>query len=155
MRKAYHVAIVGATGAVGTELIRLLEQRGFPVDSLKLFASARSNGKILTFRGTQIPVEVLTQEGLAGVDFALFSAGASTARSFASAAAKGGATVIDNSSAFRMESDVPLVVPEINPQDAAKHRGIIANPHCTALLALMTLYPLHNAFHAKPVSPPS
>src|SRR5258708_18766580 len=151
MRKTYHVAIVGATGAVGTELIRLLEQRGLPVDSLKLFASARSNGKILTVRGTQIPVEVLTEEGLAGVDFALFSAGASTARSFASAAAKGGATVIDNSSAFRMESDVPLVVPEINPQDAAKNRGIIANPNCTALITLMALYPLHKAFRVKRV----
>src|SRR5260370_5663633 len=151
MSKTYHLAIVGATGAVGTELIRLLEQRDFPVDSLKLFASARSNGKILTCRGTQSPVETLTEEGLAGVDFALFSAGASAARSFAPAAAKGGATVIDNSSAFRMESDVPLVVPEINPQDAAKHRGIIANPNCTALIALMALYPLHKAFRVKRV----
>ena len=151
MSKTYHLAIVGATGAVGTELIRLLEQRDFPVDSLKLFASARSNGKLLTFRGTEIPVETLTEEGLAGVDFALFSAGASTARSFAPAAVKAGAIVIDNSSAFRMESDVPLVVPEINPQDAVKHRGIIANPNCTALIALMALYPLHKAFRVKRV----
>ncbi len=151
MSKTYHLAIVGATGAVGTELLRLLEQRDFPVDSLKLFASARSNGKTLRFHGTQIPVETLTEEGFAGVDFALFSAGAGTARSFAPAAVKAGAVVIDNSSAFRMESDVPLVVPEINPQDAAKHRGIIANPNCTALITLMALYPLHKAFRVKRV----
>jgi aspartate-semialdehyde dehydrogenase len=151
MSKTYHLAIVGATGAVGTELIRLLEQRDFPVESLKLFASARSNGKTLTFRGKQIPVESLTEDGFAGVDFALFSAGTGTARSFAPAAVKAGAVVIDNSSAFRMESDVPLVVPEINPQDAAKNRGIIANPNCTALITLMALYPLHKAFRVKRV----
>jgi aspartate-semialdehyde dehydrogenase len=151
MSRTYHLAIVGATGAVGTELIRLLEQRDFPVASLKLFASTRSNGKTLTFHGEQIPVETLTEQGLAGIDFALFSAGASTARTFAPVAAKAGAVVIDNSSAFRMESEVPLVVPEINPQDAARHRGIIANPNCTALIALMALYPLHKAFRVKRV----
>src|SRR3981081_28990 len=151
MSKTYHLAIVGATGAVGTELLRLLEQRDFPVDSLKLFASARSHGKTLMVHDSQIPVETLTEEGFAGVDFALFSAGTSTARSFAPAAVKAGAVVIDNSSAFRMESDVPLVVPEINPQDAAKHRGIIANPNCTALITLMALYPLHKAFRVKRV----
>jgi aspartate-semialdehyde dehydrogenase len=151
MSKTYHLAIVGATGAVGTELIRLLEQRDFPVSSLKLFASVRSNGKTLSFRGTKIPVETLTEDGLVGIDFALFSAGTNTARTFAPVAAKAGAVVIDNSSAFRMESDVPLVVPEINPQDAIKHHGIIANPNCTALVALMALYPLHKAFRVKRV----
>jgi aspartate-semialdehyde dehydrogenase len=151
MSKTYHLAIVGATGAVGTELIRLLEQRDFPVSSLKLFASDRSTGKTLSFRGTPIPVEALTEEAFAGIDFALFSAGTETARIFAPIAAKAGAVVIDNSSAFRMESEVPLVVPEINPQDAAKHRGIIANPNCTALIALMALYPLHKAFRVKRV----
>jgi aspartate-semialdehyde dehydrogenase len=151
MSKTYHLAIVGATGAVGTELIRLLEHRDFPVASLKLFASARSQDKTLLFRGNQIPVETLTEDALVGIDFALFSAGTGTARTFAPAAAKAGAVVIDNSSAFRMESDVPLVVPEINPQDAAKHRGIIANPNCTALIALMALYPLHKAFRVKRV----
>jgi aspartate-semialdehyde dehydrogenase len=151
MSKTYHLAIVGATGAVGTELIRLLEQRDFPVSSLKLFASDRSTGKTLSFRGTPIPVEALTEEAFTGIDFALFSAGTETARIFAPIAAKAGAVVIDNSSAFRMESEVPLVVPEINPQDAAKHRGIIANPNCTALIALMALYPLHKAFRVKRV----
>ena len=151
MSKTYHLAIVGATGAVGTELIRLLEQRDFPVSSLKLFASVRSNGKTLSFRGTKIPVETLTEDRLVGIDFALFSAGTNTARTFAPVAAKAGAVVIDNSSAFRMESDVPLVVPEINPQDAIKHHGIIANPNCTALVALMALYPLHKAFRVKRV----
>ncbi len=151
MSKTYHLAIVGATGAVGTELIRLLEQRDFPVSSLKLFASPRSTGRTLSFRGEKIPVETLTEDNLAGLDFVLFSAGSSTARTFAPIAAKAGAVVIDNSSAFRMESDVPLVVPEINPQDAVRHRGIIANPNCTALIALMALYPLHKVFRAKRV----
>src|ERR1700731_1230687 len=151
MSKTYHLAIVGATGAVGTELIRLLEQRDFPAESLKLFASARSIGKTLTFRGTQVPVETLTEDGFAGVDFALFSAGTATARSFAPAAVKAGAVVIDNSSAFRMEADVPLVVPEINPADIQTHRGIIANPNCTTIIALMALYPLHQTFWVKRV----
>jgi len=104
MSKTYHLAIVGATGAVGTELIRLLERRDFPVGSLKLFASTRSNGKTLNFRGTEIPVETLTEQGFSGIDFALFSAGTSTARTFAPAAAKAGAVVIDNSSAFQTRS---------------------------------------------------
>jgi aspartate-semialdehyde dehydrogenase len=151
MSKTYHLAIVGATGAVGAELIRLLEQRDFPVTGLSLFASARSNGRTLTFRGEQIPVETLTEKGLDGIDLAFFSAGTSTARTFAPVAAKAGAVVIDNSSAFRMETEVPLVVPEINPQDAARHHGIIANPNCTALIALMALYPLHKAFRVKRV----
>jgi aspartate-semialdehyde dehydrogenase (peptidoglycan organisms) len=151
MSKTYHLAIVGATGAVGTELIRLLEQREFPVDSLRLFASARSSGRTLTFRGKELPVETLAEDGFVGVDLALFSAGGGTARSFAPVAVQAGAVVIDNSSAFRMESDVPLVVPEINPQDAAKHRGIIANPNCTALITMMALYPLHKAFRVKRV----
>jgi aspartate-semialdehyde dehydrogenase len=146
MGKHFTVAIVGATGAVGVELLRLLEQRAFPVRDLKLLASPKSVGKRLRFRGEELPVEALSDESLKGVDFALFSAGASTSKVFAPLAAKAGATVIDNSSAFRMEPEVPLVVPEINADDARHHGGIIANPNCTTIISLMALCPLHRAF---------
>src|SRR5271166_2819898 len=136
MSTGFHLAIVGATGAVGAELIHLLEQRDFPVRSLKLLASPKSAGKALKFKGEEIPVETLAEDSFRGVDTALFRAGA---------------VVIDNSSAFRMEADVPLVVPEINPADIQTHRGIIANPNCTTIIALMALYPLHQTFSVKRV----
>ena len=151
MTTGFHVAIVGATGAVGAELLKLLEQRQFPLRGLKLLASPKSAGKVLKFKGEEISVEALSDDSFRSVDIALFSAGASTSREYARHAVSAGAVVIDNSSAFRMESDVPLVVPEINPEDISKHRGIIANPNCTTIIALMALYPLHKAFRAKRV----
>jgi aspartate-semialdehyde dehydrogenase len=137
------VAIVGATGAVGVELIRCLEQREFPLARLRLFASARSAGKELSFRGAPLSVEELTEASFAGVDIALFSAGGSTSRRFAPLAVRSGATVIDNSSAFRMDPQVPLVVPEINAQALRSHRGIIANPNCCAIISITPLWPIH------------
>jgi len=145
------VAIVGATGAVGAELIQLLEQREFPLRGLKLLASPKSAGKVLKFKGEELPVEPLSKDSFRSVDIALFSAGSGTSRQYAQHAVSAGAVVIDNSSAFRMEPDVPLVVPEINPADIRKHRGIIANPNCTTIIALMALYPLHNIFRVKRV----
>ena len=141
------MAVVGATGAVGEEMRLCLEQREFPVGELRLLASARSKGKRFRFRGRDVEVAELTHDSFAGIDIALFSAGGSVSREFAPSAAKAGAVVIDNSSAFRMEPDVPLVVPEINPAAAADHpRGIIANPNCTTIVALMALAPLHERF---------
>ena len=137
------VAIVGATGAVGVELIRCLEQRRFPLAQLRLFASARSAGKTLTFRGAALPVQELTESSFAGVNIALFSAGGSTSKRFAPLAVRAGATVIDNSSAFRMDAKVPLVVPEINPQAMRGHGGIIANPNCCAIISITPLWPVH------------
>jgi aspartate-semialdehyde dehydrogenase len=151
MSTGFYVAIVGATGAVGAELIQLLEQREFPLRGLKLLASAKSAGKTFKFKGEEIPIETLSKDSFRSVDIALFSAGASISREFAPAAVSAGAVVIDNSSAFRMEQDVPLVVPEINPADIQKHRGIIANPNCTTIIALMALYPLHKVFRVKRV----
>jgi aspartate-semialdehyde dehydrogenase len=151
MSTGIHVAIVGATGAVGTELLQLLEQREFPVGKLKLLASAKSAGKALKFKGEELPVETLSEDSFKGIDVALFSAGGNTSKEYAKHAVQAGAVVIDNSSAFRMETDVPLVVPEINPADVQAHRGIIANPNCTTIIALMALYPLHQAFGVKRV----
>ena len=151
MSTGFHVAIVGATGAVGAELIQLLEQREFPLRGLRLLASPKSAGKMLKFKGEEIAVEPLSKDSFKSVDIALFSAGAGTSREYAAHAVGAGSVVIDNSSAFRMESDVPLVVPEINPADIQKHRGIIANPNCTTIIALMALYPLHKAFRVKRV----
>lgn len=147
-----HVAIVGATGAVGVEMLLCLEQRNFPLGKLKLLASARSAGKKMTFRGQEITVEELTHDSFAGVDIALFSAGGGISLEFGPSAAKAGAVVIDNSSAFRMDPDVPLVVPEINPE-AANHRprNIIANPNCTTIISLMALKPLHDAFGLRSI----
>lgn len=139
------VAIVGATGAVGRELIGCLEQRDFPLSELRLLASARSAGKRLSFRGGELTVEELTEDSFEGVHIALFSAGGETSRQFAPIAARAGAVVIDNSSAFRMDDDVPLVVPEINSATMAQHRGIIANPNCVAIVACMPLWPIHRA----------
>ncbi len=145
--KLPHVAIVGATGAVGVEMLLCLEQRNFALSELTLLASARSAGKTMTFRGKEIVVKELTHDSFQGVDIALFSAGGGISKEFAPSAAAAGAVVIDNSSAFRMEEGVPLVVPEINPE-AAKNRpkGIIANPNCTTIISLMALAPLHEKF---------
>jgi len=147
-----HLAIVGATGAVGVEMLHCLEQRDFPVGTLKLLASARSAGKRMTFRGEELIVEELTHDSFDGVDTALFSAGGSISKEFAPSAAAAGAVVIDNSSAFRMDADVPLVVPEINAAAALDHpRNLIANPNCTTIISLMALAPLHEAFGLKSV----
>jgi aspartate-semialdehyde dehydrogenase len=137
------VAIAGATGAVGIELLGCLERRNFPLSELRLFASARSAGKTLPFRGQSVPVQELTEKGLEGVNIGLFSAGGSTSRKFAPVAVSKGAVVVDNSSAFRMNADVPLVVPEINPGAIREHRGIIANPNCAAIISITPLWPIH------------
>lgn len=144
-----HVAVVGATGAVGVEMIKTLEKRDFPVGKLTLLASARSIGKKLKFRGEEIAAKELNKEAFAGIDIALFSAGGSISKEFAPIAAKSGCVVVDNSSAFRMDPGVPLVVPEINAADVKQHKGIIANPNCTTAITLMALYPLHAAFGCK------
>src|ERR1700742_1319331 len=151
MSTGFHVAIVGATGAVGAELIQLLDQREFPLRGLKLLASPKSAGKVLKFKGEEITVETLSRDSFRSVDIALFSAGAGISKEYAPHAVNSGAVVIDNSSAFRMEADVPLVVPEINPEDIRRHRGIIANPNCTTIISVMALYPLHKAFQVKRV----
>ena len=149
----YVVAVAGATGAVGEVMLRVLEERKFPVRRIKLLASERSVGKILKFQGEEIKVEQLSASAFEGVDIALFSAGASRSKEFAPAAWKSGAVVVDNSSAFRMEPDVPLVVPEINPHAIAQYvnRGIIANPNCTTIVTLMALAPLHRYSRIKRV----
>ncbi len=149
MSQNLHVAIVGATGAVGIELIKLLEKRRFPVGKLTLLASARSAGKTLPYLGEEVPVQELTEKSFEGVNVALFSAGGGISKQFAPVAVKSGAVVVDNSSAFRMDPDVPLVVPEINGADIKRHKGIIANPNCTTAITLMALYPLHVEFRVK------
>ena len=147
MKENPRVAIAGATGAVGVEILKCLEQRDFPLSKLKLLASHRSIGKKLVFRGQEIAVEELTEDSFAGVDVALFSAGGDISRRFAPIAAAAGCVVVDNSSAFRQDDDVPLVVPEINGAAALDHpRNIIANPNCTTIITLMALYPLHLRF---------
>lgn len=144
------VAIVGATGAVGVEILSCLETRNFPLASLKLLASHRSAGKQVSFRDSILTVEELTRDSFADVDIALFSAGGDISREFAPIAAAAGCVVIDNSSAFRQDDDVPLVVPEINGKDAFNHpRNIIANPNCTTIITLMALYPLHLRYGLK------
>ena len=137
------VAVVGATGAVGVELMQCLEQRRFPLSNLRLFASARSAGKTLPFRGKPVVVEELTDDSFRGVNIALFSAGGSQSKRFAPAAVRHGAVVVDNSSAFRMDADVPLVIPEINPEALRNHKGIIANPNCSTIISITPLWPIH------------
>jgi len=137
------VAIVGATGAVGVELIRCLEERRFPLSELRLFASARSAGKTMSFRGQPLTVRELNDDSFRGVDIALFSAGGSTSKRVAPLAVEQGAVVVDNSSAFRMDPKVPLVVPEINPEAVRAHRGIIANPNCSTIISITPLWPVH------------
>ena len=149
MNRNPHVAVVGATGAVGIEMIKTLEKRQFPVGKLTLLASARSVGKKLKFVGKDTVVTELTKDSFAGIDIALFSAGGGISKEFAPIAARAGCVVIDNSSAFRMDDTVPLVIPEINASDVKKHRGIIANPNCTTAITLIALYPLHQAFGVK------
>ncbi len=143
MTKLYRIAIVGATGAVGQEMLRLLEKRHFPIQEIRCFASAKSLGQTVVFRGEKIPIQVLDDSSFTGIDIALFSAGKRVALEFAPQAVDKGAVVIDNSSAFRMRQGVPLVIPEINPADLLEHRGIIASPNCTATIMLMALAPLH------------
>jgi len=137
------VAILGATGAVGTELLELLETRNFPVGQLKLLASPRSAGKKLTFQGKSLTVEAVNEDSFKEIDLVLASAGGSSSKAWAKTIVASGAVMIDNSSAFRMNSSVPLVVPEINPEAAEKHQGIIANPNCTTILLGVAVYPLH------------
>ncbi|HPY31528.1 MAG TPA: aspartate-semialdehyde dehydrogenase [Verrucomicrobiota bacterium] len=144
-----HVAVVGATGAVGIEMIKTLEKRNFPLGKLTLLASARSVGKKLPFKGTDVTVAELTRDAFGGIDIALFSAGGSISKEFAPLAAQAGCVVVDNSSAFRQDDNVPLVIPEINAADVKGHRGIIANPNCTTAVTLMALYPLHATFGCK------
>ena len=143
MSESISVAILGATGAVGTELIELLEHRQFPTTNLKLLSSPRSAGRKLPFRGEELVVEAVEATSFQGVDLVLASAGGSTSKKWAPTAVEAGAVVIDNSSAFRMDHQVPLIVPEINPQAAANHQGIIANPNCTTILMTMAIWPLH------------
>src|SRR6202451_65446 len=149
MNQNLHVAVVGETGAVGVEMIKTLEKRNFPVGKLTLLASARSVGKKLKFRGQEITVTELTKNSFNGIDIALFSAGGSISKEFAPIAAKAGCVVVDNSSAFRQDENVPLVIPEINAADVKQHKGIIANPNCTTAITLMALYPLHKEFGVK------
>jgi aspartate-semialdehyde dehydrogenase len=149
MNRNPHVAVVGATGAVGIEMIKTLEKRNFPVGTLTLLASARSVGKQLRYKGKEITVKELTKDAFQGIDIALFSAGGSLSKEFGPIAVKAGCVVVDNSSAFRMDDQVPLVIPEINAGDVKQHKGIIANPNCTTAVTLMALYPLHRAFGVK------
>ena len=144
-RKRLTVAVVGATGAVGTEMLRVLEQRRFPIRHLVALASSRSEGRRVSFNGSPCHVQVLASKVFEGVDVALFSAGASRSLEFAPEAVKRGALVVDNSSAFRMAPDVPLVVPEVNPEALKGHRGLIANPNCSTIIMLVPLAPLHRA----------
>ena len=137
------VAIVGATGVVGIEFLSYLDQRKFPIKELRLLASARSAGKTLAFKGKPIQVQELTERSFDGVDIALFSAGSGISKSFGPIAVKSGTVVVDNSSAFRMDKDVPLVVPEINPEAIKTHQGIIANPNCSAIILITPLWPIH------------
>ncbi len=149
--KKYHIAVVGATGAVGTELLRVLEQRSFPVASLRPIGSARSAGKTIRFHDDLITVEELTERSFDKIDIVFFSAGSENSRKWVPIARQAGAIVIDNSSVFRLEPDVPLVIPEINGEDVRKHHGLIANPNCTTAVALMAIYPLHRAFGVRRV----
>jgi len=149
MSKEYRVAVVGATGAVGVEMLRVMERRNFPVAAMRLLASRRSAGTTLKFRDEEIEVEPLGVNSFEGIDVALFSAGGGISKEYAPIAVKSGAIVVDNSSAFRMQENVPLVVPEINGGDVAHHQGIIANPNCTTAVTLMALYPLHRKFRVK------
>ncbi|MBI3378475.1 MAG: aspartate-semialdehyde dehydrogenase [Nitrospirae bacterium] len=147
----YIVAVVGATGAVGNEMIATLEQRNFPVEKLRLFASERSEGKTLEFQGNEIPVENLNESSFKGIDIALFSAGAERSKTWAPVAAKSGCVVVDNSSQWRMDPEVPLVVPEVNSHDLKWHKGIIANPNCSTIQMVVVLKPIHDAAKIKRV----
>ncbi len=149
MSDLYNVAVVGATGAVGEEMLKILNERNFPIKELKLLASKRSKGKKIKFKDKEYTVEETTKDSFKGIDIALFSAGASRSRELAPYAVEAGAVVIDNSSAFRMDQDVPLVVPEVNSEDIFKHKGIIANPNCTTIIMLMAIKPLYDYAKVK------
>jgi aspartate-semialdehyde dehydrogenase len=151
LMRDYHIAVVGATGAAGTELLRVLERRNFPVASLRAIGSERSVGKPVRFRGESIPVEKLADRSFDKIDIAFFSAGGDVSRQYVPVACQVDAIAIDKSSAFRMEPHVPLVIPEINADDLRRHRGVIANPNCTTTVMLMALYPLHRIFHVRRV----
>src|SRR3989338_7231448 len=150
-KSKYNVAIMGATGAVGEEMLKMLEERSFPVKKLVLLASARSVGKTYRFHGEEIAVEELKEASFKGIDIVLASAGGSVSRKFAPIAVKEGAVVIDNTSAFRMDPEVPLVIPEINPKDIKKQKGIIANPNCSTIIMLVPIYPIHQKNKIKRV----
>ncbi|MGM0645398.1 MAG: aspartate-semialdehyde dehydrogenase [Thermodesulfobacteriota bacterium] len=143
------VAVVGATGAVGREMLKILEERQFPATTVKALASSRSAGSTVPFQNAELVVEELTPESFADIDLALFSAGGETSKQFAPIAAKAGCTVVDNSSAWRMETGIPLVVPEVNPEDLHGHKGIIANPNCSTIQMVVALKPLHDAARIK------
>ena len=147
----YIVAVVGATGAVGNEMVTTLEERDFPVKSLRLFASERSEGKTMKFRSTEVPVETLKENSFEGIDIALFSAGAERSKLWAPVAVRSGCVVIDNSSQWRMDPEVPLVVPEVNPGDLKWHKGIIANPNCSTIQMVVVLKPIHDVAKIKRV----
>lgn len=147
----YNIAIVGASGAVGQEMIKILEKRNFPVSSIKFLASKRSAGKKVIFKNEEFLLEELSENSFSNVNFALFSAGSAVSKKYAHYAVKNGAIVIDNSSCFRMEKEVPLVVPEVNPKTVAKHKGIIANPNCTTIILLLALKPLADLYALKNV----
>ena len=144
-----NLAIAGVTGAVGQEFLQILEERDFPYDRLKMLASSRSAGKKIKFKSKEYVVEELTKNSFSRIDIALFSAGASRSKEFAPAAVEAGTVVVDNSSAFRMDPDVPLVIPEINPQAIAEHKGIIANPNCSTIIGIVPVWPLHKANPVK------
>ena len=150
-KERYVVAVVGATGAVGNEMIAVLEERNFPIEKLRLFASERSEGKTLQFEGSEIPVEALNENSFKGIDIALFSAGAERSKVWAPIAARSGCVVVDNSSQWRMDPEVPLVVPEVNAHDLKWHKGIIANPNCSTIQMVVALKPIHDAVRIKRV----
>jgi len=146
---SHNLAIAGVTGAVGQEFLKILQQRDFPLDSLKILASSRSSGKKIEFKSKKYIVEELTKNSFERIDIALFSAGGARSKEFAPAAVKAGAVVVDNTSAFRMDPNVPLVIPEINPQKIAEHNGIIANPNCSTIIGIVPVWPLHRANPVK------
>lgn len=146
---ACNLAIAGVTGAVGQEFLNIIDQRNFPFDSLKVLASSRSAGKKIEFKGKKYIVEEMTKDSFKGINIALFSAGAERSKEFAPAAVQAGAIVVDNSSAFRMDPDVPLVIPEINPHKIKEHKGIIANPNCSTIIGIVPVWPLHKANRVK------
>ena len=150
-KSQYNVAVAGATGAVGRKMLEILAERNFPVANLKVLASARSVGQTLSFKGNPVTVEELNENSFGGVDIALFSAGAGVSRQFAPSAVKSGCIVIDNSSAFRMEPNIPLVVPEVNPEAIGSDPGIIANPNCSTIQMVVALKPIHDNFKIKRV----
>jgi aspartate-semialdehyde dehydrogenase len=150
-KEKYNIGVVGATGAVGRRMISILEERNLPIDRLSLLASSRSAGQVLDFNGQSIEVEVLTEDSFKGMDFALFSAGASISRKFAPSAVKAGCIVVDNSSAYRMDKDVPLVVPEVNPHAIGDQPEIIANPNCSTIQMVVALHPIHAKYKIKRV----